>query len=38
MPKVDVGGIGVAYELIGDGKKAAVITPGGGDSPRTHPA
>ena len=29
MPKVDVGGIGVAYELIGDGKKAAVITPGG---------
>jgi pimeloyl-ACP methyl ester carboxylesterase len=29
MPKVDVGGIGVAYDLIGDGKKAAVITPGG---------
>jgi pimeloyl-ACP methyl ester carboxylesterase len=29
MPKIDVGGIGVAYELIGDGKKAAVITPGG---------
>jgi pimeloyl-ACP methyl ester carboxylesterase len=29
MPKVDVGGIGIAYELIGDGKKAAVITPGG---------
>jgi pimeloyl-ACP methyl ester carboxylesterase len=29
MPKVDVGGIGVAYELIGDAKKAAVITPGG---------
>jgi pimeloyl-ACP methyl ester carboxylesterase len=29
MPKVDVGGVGVAYELIGDGKKAAVITPGG---------
>ena len=29
MPKIDVDGIGVAYELIGDGKKAAVITPGG---------
>jgi pimeloyl-ACP methyl ester carboxylesterase len=29
MPKVDVGGIGVAYDLIGDGKKTAVITPGG---------
>jgi len=29
MPKVDVGGIGVAYDLIGEGKKAAVITPGG---------
>jgi pimeloyl-ACP methyl ester carboxylesterase len=29
MPKVDVGRIGVAYDLIGDGKKAAVITPGG---------
>jgi pimeloyl-ACP methyl ester carboxylesterase len=29
MPKVDVGGIGIAYDLIGDGKKAAVITPGG---------
>jgi pimeloyl-ACP methyl ester carboxylesterase len=29
MPKIDVGGIGVAYELIGDGKKTAVITPGG---------
>ena len=29
MPKVDIGGIGVAYELIGDGKKTAVITPGG---------
>jgi pimeloyl-ACP methyl ester carboxylesterase len=29
MPKVDVGGIGVAYDLIGDGKETAVITPGG---------
>ena len=29
MPKVDVGGIGVAYDLIGNGKKTAVITPGG---------
>jgi pimeloyl-ACP methyl ester carboxylesterase len=29
MPKVDVGGIGVAYDLVGDGKKTAVITPGG---------
>jgi pimeloyl-ACP methyl ester carboxylesterase len=29
MPKIDVGGVGVAYELIGDGTKAAVITPGG---------
>jgi pimeloyl-ACP methyl ester carboxylesterase len=29
MPKVDVGGIGVAYDLIGDGRKTAVITPGG---------
>ena len=29
MPKLDIGGIGVAYDLIGDGKKTAVITPGG---------
>ena len=29
MPKVKVGGIGVAYDIIGDGKKTAVITPGG---------
>jgi pimeloyl-ACP methyl ester carboxylesterase len=29
MPKVEVGGIGIAYDLIGDGKKTAVITPGG---------
>ena len=29
MPKIDVGGIGVAYDLIGEGEKTAVITPGG---------
>lgn len=29
MPKINVGGIGVAYDIIGDGKKTAVITPGG---------
>ncbi len=29
MPKVDVGGIGIAYDLIGEGKRTAVITPGG---------
>lgn len=29
MPKVNVGGIGVAYDLIGDGNRTAVITPGG---------
>jgi pimeloyl-ACP methyl ester carboxylesterase len=29
MPNVKVGGIGVAYDIIGDGKKNAVITPGG---------
>jgi pimeloyl-ACP methyl ester carboxylesterase len=29
MPKVEVGGIGIAYDLIGEGKKTAVITPGG---------
>ena len=29
MKKIDVGGIGIAYELIGDGKRTAVITPGG---------
>ncbi|HMK85382.1 MAG TPA: alpha/beta hydrolase [Steroidobacteraceae bacterium] len=29
MPSIDIGGIGIAYELIGEGKRAAVITPGG---------
>lgn len=29
MPKVNVGGVNIAYELIGGGKRAAVITPGG---------
>jgi pimeloyl-ACP methyl ester carboxylesterase len=29
MPKVNVGGITVAYDIIGDGGKTAVITPGG---------
>jgi pimeloyl-ACP methyl ester carboxylesterase len=29
MPKVDVNGIGIAYEIIGDGPRAAIITPGG---------
>jgi pimeloyl-ACP methyl ester carboxylesterase len=29
MPKVNVSGIDIAYELIGDGKRTAAITPGG---------
>jgi pimeloyl-ACP methyl ester carboxylesterase len=29
MPKIEVNGIGIAYEIIGDGKRSAIITPGG---------
>jgi pimeloyl-ACP methyl ester carboxylesterase len=29
MPRIDVNGIGIAYEIIGDGPKSAIITPGG---------
>jgi len=29
MPRIDINGIGIAYEIIGDGPKTAAITPGG---------
>lgn len=29
MPKIDVNGIGIAYEVIGTGSRNAIITPGG---------
>lgn len=29
MPTIKIGGIGIAYEIIGDGKRTAAITPGG---------
>ena len=29
MPKINVSGIDIAYDLIGDGKRTAAITPGG---------
>ena len=29
MPKIDVNGVGIAYEIIGNGSKHAIITPGG---------
>ena len=29
MPRIDINGISIAYELIGDGDKAITITPGG---------
>ena len=29
MPKIDVNGIGIAYDIIGDGEQSAIITPGG---------
>ena len=29
MPRVDVNGVGIAYEIIGSGSKNAIITPGG---------
>jgi len=32
VPKINIGGIGIAYELIGDGKRTALITPGVVDS------
>ncbi len=35
MPKVNVNGIGIAYEIIGDGGKTAAITPGGRFSKET---
>ena len=29
MARIDIGGIGIAYEIIGDGARTAAITPGG---------
>ena len=29
MPRVDVEGVGIAYEIIGEGPRSAIITPGG---------
>lgn len=29
MPRIDINGVSIAYELIGDGEKAITITPGG---------
>jgi pimeloyl-ACP methyl ester carboxylesterase len=29
MPRIDVNGIGIAYEIVGDGPRSAIITPGG---------
>jgi len=29
MPRIDVNGIGIAYDIIGDGQQTAIITPGG---------
>jgi pimeloyl-ACP methyl ester carboxylesterase len=29
MPRIDVNGVSIAYELIGEGEKAVTITPGG---------
>lgn len=29
MPRIDIDGIGIAYEIIGDGSRTAAITPGG---------
>lgn len=29
MPKIEVNGIGIAYEIVGDGPRSAIITPGG---------
>jgi pimeloyl-ACP methyl ester carboxylesterase len=29
MPRIDVNGIGIAYEIVGDGARSAAITPGG---------
>lgn len=29
MPRIDVNGIGIAYEVIGQGPRSAIITPGG---------
>jgi pimeloyl-ACP methyl ester carboxylesterase len=35
MPRIDVNGIGIGYEIIGDGSKNAIITPGGRFSKET---
>lgn len=35
MPRIDVNGIGIGYELIGDGPRSAIITPGGRFSKET---
>jgi pimeloyl-ACP methyl ester carboxylesterase len=35
MPRMDVNGIGIAYEIVGDGKRPAIITPGGRFSKQT---
>lgn len=29
MPRIDVNGVGIAFEVIGDGPRSAIITPGG---------
>lgn len=29
MPRIDVNGVGIAYEIIGNGSRNAIITPGG---------
>ncbi|MBV8804319.1 MAG: alpha/beta hydrolase, partial [Sinobacteraceae bacterium] len=29
MPRKNVNGIDIAYEIVGDGKRSAIITPGG---------
>ena len=29
MPRIEINGLSIAYELIGDGDKAITITPGG---------
>lgn len=35
MPRIDVNGIGIVYEVIGDGARSAIITPGGRFSKET---
>ena len=35
MPKMDINGIGIGYDLIGSGERAMAITPGGRTSKDT---